>query len=122
MKNITLGIALLFASYAATAGNDVWQTLFKEKLKEANQGNSSAQFDIGSMYQNGRGVSPDRTKAIDWYQKAAAQQNDKAISRLKLLQANEERFKKETASASTGTPLQRASLAVVWALKSGVSR
>ncbi len=104
MKNITLGIALLFASSAATAGNDVWQTLFKEKLKEANQGNSNAQFDVGSMYQNGRGVSPDRTKAINWYQKAAAQQNDKAISRLKLLQANEERFKKETASASNGNP------------------
>lgn len=104
MKKITLGIALLFAASAAMAGNDVWQTLFKEKLKEANQGNSNAQFDIGSMYQNGRGVSPDRTKAIDWYQKAAAQQNEKAISRLKLLQANEERFKKESASASNGNP------------------
>ena len=104
MKNITLGIALLFVTSAAMAGNDVWQTLFKEKLKEASQGNSNAQFDIGSMYQNGRGVTPDRTKAIDWYQKAAAQQNDKAISRLKLLQANEERFIKETASASNGNP------------------
>ena len=104
MKKVTLGIALLFAISTAMAGNDVWQTLFKEKLKEANQGNSNAQFDIGSMYQNGRGVSPDRTKAIDWYQKAAAQQNEKAISRLKLLQANEERFKKESASASNGNP------------------
>jgi TPR repeat protein len=104
MKKITLGIALLIACSTAMAGNDVWQTLFKEKLKEANQGNSNAQFDIGSMYQNGRGVTPDRTKAIDWYRKAAAQQNDKAISRLKLLQANEERFRKESASASNGNP------------------
>jgi TPR repeat protein len=104
MKKITLGIALLIACSTAMAGNDVWQTLFKEKLKEANQGNSNAQFDIGSMYQNGRGVTPDRSKAIDWYRKAAAQQNDKAISRLKLLQANEERFRKESASASNGNP------------------
>jgi TPR repeat protein len=104
MKKITLGIALLIACSTAMAGNDVWQTLFKEKLKEANQGNSNAQFDIGSMYQNGRGVTPDRTKAINWYRKAAAQQNDKAISRLKLLQANEERFRKESASASNGNP------------------
>lgn len=104
MKNITLGMALLFAAFTALAENDVWQTLFKEKLKEANQGNSNAQFDIGSMYQNGRGVSPDRAEAIDWYQKAAAQQNEKAISRLRLLQANAERFQKESASADTGNP------------------
>ena len=49
MKKVTLGIALLFATSTAMAGNDVWQTLFKEKLKEANQGSSNAQFDIGSM-------------------------------------------------------------------------
>lgn len=103
MKHLTLGIALLFACTTTLAASDVWQTLFKEKLKEANQGNSNAQFDVGSMYQNGRGVAPDRSKAIEWYQKAAAQQNDKAVSRLKLLQANEERFKKELANASNGS-------------------
>ena len=84
------------------SGNDVWQTLFKEKLQEAKQGNSSAQFDVGSMYNNGRGVSPDRDKAIEWYNKAAAQDNQKAVSRLKLLQANEERFRKELTSEENG--------------------
>ena len=86
----------------AMGGNDVWQTLFKEKLQEAKQGNSHAQFDVGSLYKNGRGVSPDRDKAIEWYSKAAAQDNQKAVTRLKLLQANEERFKKELASAANG--------------------
>ncbi len=104
MKNIALGMALLFTAFTAAAENDVWQTLFKEKLKEANEGNSNAQFDIGSMYQNGRGVSPDRAEAIDWYERAAEQQNEKAISRLKLLQANEERFRKESTSAGNGNP------------------
>jgi TPR repeat protein len=102
MKKITLGMILMIATSTAMSGNDVWQTLFKEKLQEAKQGNSNAQFDIGSMYKNGRGVSPDRGKAIEWYSKAAAQDNQKAVTRLKLLQANEERFKKELATATNG--------------------
>jgi TPR repeat protein len=102
MKRITLGIILLLTTSTAMGGNDVWQTLFKEKLQEAKQGNSNAQFDIGSMYKNGRGISPDRNKAIEWYNKAAAQDNQKAVSRLKLLQANEERFKKELVTAANG--------------------
>jgi len=102
MIKIALGLILLFTTATATSGNDVWQTLFKEKLQEARQGSSNAQFDVGAMYQNGRGVSPDRNKAIEWYNKAAAQGEEKAVSRLKLLQANEERFGKELASAGNG--------------------
>ena len=102
MKKITLGIILMITTSTAMGGNDVWQTLFKEKLQEAKQGNSNAQFDIGSMYKNGRGVSQDRSKAIEWYRKAAAQDNQKAATRLKLLQANEERFKRELANAANG--------------------
>jgi len=102
MKKITLCLALLFTSTASLAQGDVWQTLFKEKLQEANQGSSNAQFDVGSMYQNGRGTASDRDRAIEWYQKAAAQNNTKASGRLKLMQANAERFKKESISASNG--------------------
>ena len=102
MKTITLGLILLLTTATAMSGNDVWQTLFKEKLQEAHQGNSNAQYDIGSMYQNGRGVSPDRNKAIEWYKKAAAQDNKKAVTRLKLLQANEERFRKELVNVKNG--------------------
>jgi TPR repeat protein len=103
MNKIILGMILLIASSTAISGNDVWQTLFSEKLQEARQGNSKAQFDIGSMYQNGRGVSPDRNEAIEWYKKAAAQNNEMAVSRLQLLQANEERFKKELSNAGNGS-------------------
>ena len=102
MKKVTLGIILMVTTYTTMGGNDVWQTLFKEKLQEAKQGNSHAQFDVGSMYKNGRGVSPDRDKAIEWYSKAATQDNQKAVTRLKLLQANEQRFKKERVSATNG--------------------
>ncbi|MEN8205049.1 MAG: tetratricopeptide repeat protein [Pseudomonadota bacterium] len=82
MKKIALGMILMAITSTAISGNDVWQTPFKEKLQEARQGNNNAQFDVGSMYQNGRGTSPDRNKAIEWYKKAAAQDNQKAVTRL----------------------------------------
>ena len=103
MKKLTLGMILLITSSTAMSGNDVWQTLFKERLQEARQGKSTAQFDIGSMYQNGRGVSPNRDEAVEWYRKAAAQNNEMAVNRLQLIQANEERFRKELASAGNGS-------------------
>jgi TPR repeat protein len=102
MRRTTLGFILLFSSCACLGGNDVWETLFKEKLKEANAGNSNAQYDIGAMFQNGRGVATSRGSAIEWYRKAAAQNNQKAISRLNLIQSNELRFNKTLALAGGG--------------------
>jgi TPR repeat protein len=102
MRRTTLGLFLLFSSCACLGGNDVWETLFKEKLREANAGNSNAQYDIGAMFQNGRGVAASRDSAIEWYRKAAAQNNQKAISRLNLIQSNELRFNKTLALAGEG--------------------
>ncbi len=102
MQSTTLGLFLLFTSCACLAGSDVWETLFREKLKEADAGSSNAQYDVGAMYQNGRGVAASRDMAIEWYRKAAAQNNQKAISRLNLIQSNEERFGKTLARAWKG--------------------
>jgi TPR repeat protein len=102
MYRTALGFILILATTSTLAGNDIWQTLFKEKLREASRGNSNAQYDVGAMYQNGRGTRANRSKAIEWYRKAAAQNNEKASSRLKLLQSNEERFSKELARAEKG--------------------
>ena len=102
MRRTTLGFLLLFSSCACLGGNDVWETLFNEKLREAHAGNSNAQYDIGAMYQNGRGVAASRDSAIEWYRKAAAQNNQKAISRLNLIQSNELRFKKTLVLAGGG--------------------
>ncbi|MGD2138499.1 MAG: SEL1-like repeat protein, partial [Gammaproteobacteria bacterium] len=69
MQRTTLCLLLLLTSSACPGGSDVWETLFKEKLKEANAGNSNAQYDVGAMYQNGRGVAANREKALEWYRK-----------------------------------------------------
>jgi TPR repeat protein len=121
MRKTTLILILLFISSVATGGNDIWQTLFKEKLQEAKQGNSNAQFDVASMYQNGRGVEPDLDKAIEWYKKSAEQDNTQAVSRLKLLEANKERFRKILAKADTGNAESQYKLGKMYTEGVGVS-
>ncbi len=39
----------------------------------AEQGNAEAQFNLGGMYRQGRGVPQDDAEAMKWYRKAAEQ-------------------------------------------------
>ena len=121
MKRTILTLILLFTTSLAMGSNDIWQNLFKEKLQEAKQGNSNAQYDVASMYQNGRGVKPDLGKAIEWYNKSAAQDNAKAVTRLKLLKANEERFKKVVAQAEKGNADSQYKLGKMYSEGVGIS-
>lgn len=102
MRKKIIGLILLMATTGTAAASDIWQSLFKEKLRDANKGDSAAQYDVGSMYQNGRGVKADRNKAIEWYTRAAEQDNTEAASRLELMKSNESRFSTTEISASRG--------------------
>jgi len=102
MRKEIIGLILLMATTGAAAASDIWQSLFKEKMRDANRGDSAAQYDVGSMYQNGRGVKADRDKAVEWYTKAAEQGNPEAVSRLELMKSNEARFSTTEVSASRG--------------------
>jgi len=103
MHNVILGISLLLASTTCMAQGDIWHNLFQEKIREANEGNGEAQYDVGTMYQNGRGVKASRAAAVEWFTRAAAQENPQAINRLKLMNENEARFRKTLAEAERGT-------------------
>ena len=48
-------------------------TTLKEWQKAADQGDASAQCNLGTMYENGTGVLQDYKQAVKWYQKAADQ-------------------------------------------------
>ena len=104
MNNVILGISLLLVSTACLAQGDIWNNLFREKLREANQGSLEAQYDVGSMYLNGRGVQASRETAVEWFSKAAARQYPQAITRLKLMSENETRFNKTRTEAGQGNP------------------
>ena len=47
----------------------------EELRRAAEQGNASAQFNLGLMYDNGEGVPEDDREAVKWYRKAAEQGN-----------------------------------------------
>lgn len=53
---------------------------------KANSGNSSAQFKLAFMYENGKGgLKRDESYAISWYEEAARNGNKAASKRLKVL-------------------------------------
>ncbi|QLH36693.1 MAG: sel1 repeat family protein [Parachlamydiaceae bacterium] len=54
-------------------------------LLSANQGDSGAQFYLGSLYERGEGVSQDLNKAIEYYKLSAALGYEEAQERLKNL-------------------------------------
>ena len=60
-------------------------TLFQ---KAANQGVALAQYNLGLMYYNGRGVIQDDKQAVYWYQKAANQGDASAQLNLGVMYAN----------------------------------
>ena len=64
-----LSILLLGASLAACGERE---TSFEELLATAEAGDANAQYAVGIIYQEGRGVEKDLGKTIAWYEKAAA--------------------------------------------------
>jgi len=56
---------------AYKAGN--FAAAFKEWKPLAEHGHSKAQYNVGVLYEKGKGVRPDPVQALAWYQRAAAQ-------------------------------------------------
>jgi len=54
-------------------------------LRAAQKGSSEAQFNLGAMYQLGRGVEQDFTQAVYWYRKAAEQGHPSAQCNLGVM-------------------------------------
>jgi len=70
--------------YKAYQAKD-YATALKEWKPLAEQGDSSAQFGLGWMYENGKGVLKDDKQAADWYRKAAEQGYSDAQFNLALM-------------------------------------
>jgi len=88
-KIITLSgvIALSTLCQLATAEavDESWRQVFEFQSKMAAQGNNKAQFTLGEMYQNGRGVTKDYDIAIEWYNKAKSNGHDGAAERIAMI-------------------------------------
>ena len=59
----------------------------------ANKGSVNAQYIIGEMYEEGRGVEQSNEKAFEWYYKAQKNGHEDAATRIQLLETKIERNK-----------------------------
>jgi TPR repeat protein len=79
MIALLLGIGMASSSYAgvkeglAAYKANNFELALKELRPAAMQGNATAQNELGTMYQYGKGVPQDYVQAISWYRKAADQ-------------------------------------------------
>lgn len=62
-----------------------YETALKEWLPLAEEGDPSAQYNVGQLYRLGRGVKRDYAKAGQWYEKAAEQWHSAARHNLAVL-------------------------------------
>ena len=65
--------------------NSFGHRVFVMQEKQANKGNTLAQFKLGTFYEFGISVKPDAEKARMWYEKAARKKNKAAVDRLVYL-------------------------------------
>jgi uncharacterized protein len=98
LKRVLAGLVVaILLSGAAVAGpfedgNTAYQRVdYAQAVKwyrlAADQGHASAQFNLGIMYANGRGVSQDDTEVVKWYRLAADQGHADAQFALGLMYA-----------------------------------
>ncbi len=77
------------AGFAAYERGD-YAAALKEWRPLADQGNAYAQFNLGFMHGNGKGVAQDDAEAVEWYRRAAEQGMGVAQHNLGLMYANGE--------------------------------
>ncbi len=95
--------------------------------KAASSGHIQAQINVGLKYEKGEGTNIDKKKALQWYSKAAFNQNDIAQFRLaSLLQEEFGKFKEShfwfSKSAQLGNPEAHLALATNFILGRGAEK
>lgn len=92
---------------AASDIDDASARLFQAQVERAETGESTAQYYLGAMYEEGLGTKADINKALEWYRKSASQGNALAKKRLVDL----ERGKTEAEKRSIAVEKARAAQA-----------
>jgi hypothetical protein len=110
MKNI-IAVVLLFIMFSTNSfadyakgfeayNNDDYATALKEWEPLAEQGDSDAQYNLGRMYDHGKGVLQNYTTAIKWYSAAAEQGNADANFEMGRMYHNGKGVSKDYIAAS----------------------
>lgn len=85
MHRLVMGIWLMVSAMAAAhaaSDSEAYERLFKAQLAIAETGDAKGMYYLAEMYDHGLGTKADHSKAIEWYNKAAAKGNPLAKRRL----------------------------------------
>ena len=136
---LVLGISLLVASGENSYAQDFQKgleaaqkgdlaTALHEWSALAEQGHVGAQYNLGVMYENGKGVTQDYKEAVKWYRKSAEQGTASAQTNLGLMydkgegvtQDYKEAVKWYRKSAEQGTASAQYALGGMYGIGQGV--
>ena len=92
------GVADFNDGYNAYEKGD-YKTAFNEWKPLAEEGGESAQYNIGWLYDNGKGVLKDYKEAVKWYRKAAEQSNPDAQGNLGVMYGDGDGILKDLSKA-----------------------
>lgn len=95
IKAIPLALVCCLFLSAQAETYDPSPSVYRFQKKMAERGDASAQFKLGTMYENGAGVDADIFKARYWYSTAADQDYKPAKNRLVYLDIKHNGFKEE---------------------------
>jgi TPR repeat protein len=74
----TLTILFALSLGMSAVGDEMAKKRFEETKAKAEKGEAVSQYNLGVMYDNGRGVPKDYKEAVKWFRKAAEQGHAKA--------------------------------------------
>jgi hypothetical protein len=81
-------LIFLAATIVTLLGTGLLSANINTLRKQAEAGDAKAQFNIGSMYENGSGVKQDYAEAAKWYRKAAERGDARAQYNLGIMSQN----------------------------------
>lgn len=132
MAFLTITILAVTFSFPAYSNPDDWGMVqrFNKQLALAKQGNIKAMYDVGKLYERGRGVIKDITKAANFYQQASTAGNPSAQARLGILyfegRGVKQNYKKALSllisAANKNIPSAQFQLANMYELGTGVTQ
>jgi len=113
--------AFSLAASADDASADI-PLIHQALYDSASSGSAASQYELGVMFEYGRGVEQDDAKAVFWYEKSAAQFFTDALYRLAILSDNgwgtpsdkEQALGLYTAAAERGHVLAQHDLAIMY--------
>lgn len=129
---LCLLLVSLSISMPVAANQDDWVLVdrFNRQLSDAKSGKLKAMYDVGKLYERGRGTKADLALAAQWYQKAASGGQTSAQSRLGIMyfegRGVKQNYKKAlqllNSAAKDNVPSAQYQLANMYELGTGVAQ